>query len=255
MNKQRIHDAIHNHIGERRVFSKEEENELLTKIENNQTLRPKRRWFPELLGWGLAGAAVLLVLGIIGSQTGILPFSADRQPDRLDTSLLKEEEIRGLENMTEEERTYFLSWQPKAYQADTVKNALKALPFHLKLPKKLPFEAEFVVNQINDWHFDSNTDGKDISVDFRATNESEVILVQAQDFDQEAVGGRNRSESFREEVILDKDIPAKLDIRDKEGEILFNNKEGTQITIVFIYQDDKYDTGEVLVNLANQMIE
>ncbi|MGF2617510.1 hypothetical protein FZC84_15470 [Rossellomorea vietnamensis] len=255
MNNKRIQDAVHNHIGEGRVFSEREENELLTKIENNQTLRPKRRWFPELLGWGLAGAAILLLLGIIGSQTGILPFSADRQPERLDTSLLKEEEIHGLENMTEEERTHFLNRQPKAYQADTVEDALKALPFHLKLPKKLPFEAGFVVNQINDWHFESNTDGKDISVDFRATNDREVILIQALDFEQEFLGEGNQSESPLEDVVLNKGIPAELKIRDKEGEILFKTKEGTQITIVFIYQDDKYNTSKVLIDLANQMIE
>ncbi|WP_113927186.1 hypothetical protein [Bacillus sp. P14.5] len=252
MNNKRIQDAVHNHIGEGRVFSEREENELLTKIENNQTLRPKRRWFPELLGWGLAGAAILLLLGIIGSQTGILPFSADRQPERLDTSLLKEEESQGgLENMTEEERTKFLSNQPKSYKADSVDDALNALPFKLVLPEDLPFEGEFAVDRIYDWHFESNSDGKDISVDFRATNGREVIMIGAVDFEQQIIGEGNKSP---EQVELKKGETGELNLGDDGGTIKFESREGIHINI-YISNAEKYDTREVLIDLANQMIE
>ncbi|TYS19874.1 hypothetical protein FZC78_02275 [Rossellomorea vietnamensis] len=253
MNNKRIHDAIHNHIGEGRVFSKEEEKELLTKIEDNHTLLPKRRWFPELVGWGLAGAAVLLVLGIIGSQTGILPFSADRQPDRLDTSLLKESvsESTGPDGLSDEQREEIESRQPKLYNADSVEDALNALPFQLTLPENLPFEAEFIVDGIYDWHFQSNSDGKDISVEFRAANGVEVIFVEAFDFDKEFIGQGNQS---LEQVELKKGVSGELNIGEDGGTMKFENKEGIDINI-YISNSEKYDTREVLIDLADQMIK
>ncbi|MGM0847102.1 MAG: hypothetical protein ACQEUT_19270 [Bacillota bacterium] len=253
MNNKRIHDAVHNHIGEGRVFSKDEENELLTKIENTQTLLPKKRWFPELLGWGLAGAAILLLLGIIGSQTGILPFSADRQPDRLDTSLLKESESEsnGPDGLSDEQREEIESRQPKLYYADSVEDTLNALPFRLTLPENLPFEAEFIVDGIYDWHFESNSDGKDISVDFRATNGVEVIFVEAVDFDKESIGQGNQS---LEQVELKKGGTGELELGDDGGTIKFENKEGIDFNI-YISNSEKYDTREVLIDLANQMIK
>ncbi len=251
MKNNQIHKAIHNHIGEERVFSKEEERELITKLENNQSVRTKKKWLPEVLGWSLGGAAFLLMFGIVGSQTGLLSFSGDRQPDKLDISLLEEDKSHGLEDMSEEQREKFESIQPKTYHADTVEDALKSLPFKLTLPETIPFEAKFTVEGINDWHFESNTDGKDISVDFRAIdNSGSFILIQAVDFEQEFFGDNNQ-----EEVELKKDLTGKLEMVEDGGEIRFENNEEVYINIYFHDAENRYITRKILIDLANQMIE
>ena len=259
MKNKQMYDAIHNHIGQGRVFSKEEENELLEKLARGERPVKRRKWFPEMLGWSLAGVALILVVVFIGSQTDLLPFTADHQPERLDTSLLKETEIQGLEDMPEEEKEHVLNNSPKSYEADSTEDALKALPFKLKLPKNLPFEGKFVVTDINDWHFESNTDGKDISVDFIAGNNaagesSEVIMIGASDFIKETVGSGSQPDT-RSDVQLNKGISGAIDVTETGGRVKFVNKSGVEIDIAFHHEIDKYDTREVLIDLANQMIE
>ncbi|MCA0147192.1 manganese efflux pump MntP family protein [Rossellomorea vietnamensis] len=254
MNHKRIHDAIHHHLGEGRTFSKEEEAALLTKLESNHIHPPKRRWFPELLSLSFIGLAVLLVVGIIGSQTGILSFLGGGQPERLDTSLLKESEVHGLENMSEKQREEFLSRQPKDYYADTVENALKALPFSLTLPEKLPFDARFVVEDIKDWHFPSNKDGKDISVNFSADNGQQTILIEAVDFQQNVVEGEDGPEESREVVKLKQGREGDIKLDRNGGKITFENKNGVKIKIYFYDRLKDYNTRDVLTDLANQMV-
>ncbi|OXS59543.1 hypothetical protein B0G93_11013 [Bacillus sp. V-88] len=254
MNHKRIHEAIHHHLGEGRTFSKEEEAALLAKLENNHIHPPKRRWFPELVSWGLASVALLLVIGVIGSQTGLLPILGGGQPDRLDTSLLKESEVHGLEEMSEEQRQEFLKRQPKDYYADTVVNALKALPFPLTLPEKLPFDAKFVVEGIKDWHFPSNTDGKDISATFNASNGQQSIMIDAVDFEQKFIEGDSGSEVSREEVELKQGRKGDLKLDSNGGEISFENKNGVNIKIYFYDPQKDYNTRDVLTDLANQMV-
>lgn len=253
MNTKRIHDAIHKHLGEERTFSKEEMAALLAKLENNP-IPPKRRWFPELVSWGLAGVALLLMIGVIGSQTGLIPFLGGEQPDRLDTSLLKESEVHGLEDMSEEQREEFLKRQPKDYYAETVENALRALPFPLTLPEKLPFDAKFVVEGIKDWHFPSNTDGKDISVNFSASNGQQSIMIDAIDFEQNVVEGDSGAEITHEAVELKQGSEGDLKLDSNGGQIAFKNKNGVNIKIYFYDPLKDYDTRNVLTNLANQMV-
>ncbi|MCA1054188.1 hypothetical protein LCM10_04250 [Rossellomorea aquimaris] len=255
MSNKRIHDAIHHHIGEGTVFSKEEEVELLTKLENHQVPPAKRRWFPEVLSLSLAGAAVLLMIGLIGSQTGLFSFLGGGQPDKLDTSLLKESEIHGLEEMSEEQKKEFLTRQPKSYYAESVDDALNALPFKLNLPEKLPFDSEFVVEGVNDWHFPSNTDGKDISATFRAANGNHFILVEAVDFEQEFIESGNQSESSLEKVELKKGVQGDLEVKNDGGRIQFKDKRGINLKIYLHDPEKSYDAREVLVDLANQMVD
>ncbi|KSU64570.1 hypothetical protein AS034_01675 [[Bacillus] enclensis] len=255
MSNKRIYDAIHNHIGKGEVFSKEEEYELLTKIENHHVPPAKRKWFPELVGLSLAGAAVLVMIGLIGSQTGLFSFLGGGQPDKLDTSLLKESEIHGLEDMSEERREEFLTRQPKAYYAESVDDALNALPFKLNLPEKLPFDSAFVVEGINDWHYPSNTDGKDISATFRAAKGNEFILIEAIDFEQEFVESGNQSETSVEEVELKKGIQGNLEMMSSGGKIQFENKKGIKIKIYLHDSENIYNAREVLMDLANQMVD
>ncbi|MCA1057633.1 hypothetical protein LCL96_01720 [Rossellomorea aquimaris] len=254
MNNKRMHDAIHHHLGEGRTFSKEEEAALLAKLENNH-FPPKRKWFPELVSWSLAGATLLLVIGVIGSQTGLLPLLGGGQPERLDSTLLKESEVHGLENMSEEQKEEFLGRQPKDYYADSVKNALKALPFPLTLPEKLPFDAKFVVEGIKDWHFPSNTDGKDISATFSAANGQQSILIDAVDFEQNVVEGSNGAEASSEEIELKKGIEGDLKLDSNGGKITFENKNGIKIKIYFYDPQKDYNTRDVLTDLANQMVD
>jgi hypothetical protein len=254
MSNKRIHDAIHNHIGEGRVFSKEEEYELLTELENHQVTPAKKRWFPELLSLSLAGAAVLLMIGLIGSQTGLFSFLGG-QPEKLDTSLLKESEIHGLEDMSEERRKEFLTRQPKAYYAESVDDALNALPFKLNLPEKLPFDSAFVVEGINDWHYPSNTDGKDISATFRAANGNQFILIEAVDFEQEFVESGNQSETSLEEVELNRGVQGQLEVMSDGGRIQFENKIGVNVKIYLHDPEKIFDAREVLMELANQMVD
>lgn len=253
MNHKRIHDAIHKHLGEERTFSKEEEAALLAKLESNP-IAPKRRWFPELVSWGLAGVTLLLMIGVIGSQTGLIPFFGGGQPDRLDTSLLKESEVHGLEDMSDEQRKEFLKRQPKDYYAETVEDALKALPFPLTLPEKLPFDAKFVVEGIKDWHFPSNTDGKDISATFNASNGQQSIMIDAVDFEQNVVEGDNGAEIAREVVELKQGREGDLKLDSNGGKITFKSKNGVNIKIYFYDPLEDYDTRDVLMDLANQMV-
>lgn len=257
MKNKQMYDAIHNHIGQGRVFTKEDEHELLNKIQNSDKLKSRKRWFPELIGWGLAAAALLITVSIIGTHTGVLPFSTGGQPEVLDTSLLKESEINGLENMSAEEREHLLNRSPKSYYADSTEDALKAIPFKLKLPKELPIEGEFVVTDINDWHFDSNSDGKDISIDliangFKNRMNTNTIMISASDFDKVISGEDSNSV---QEVQLNQGIKGRVNITDTGGSLRFENRFGVEIDIVFNHEANEYDTKKELINLANQMIE
>ncbi|WP_409251715.1 hypothetical protein V1502_16480 [Bacillus sp. SCS-153A] len=257
MKNKQIYEAIHDHIGQGRVFSKEEEHELLNKIREHDNLNSRKRWFPELIGWSLAAAALLITLSAIGTQIGLLPFSTGGQPEVLDTSLLKESKISGLENMSEEEKEHFLNRSPKSYYADSTEDALKAIPFKLTLPEELPIEGEFVVTDIKDWHFDSNSDGKDISIDliaggFKNKMNNNTIMISASDFNKVISGEDSKSV---QEVQLNHGIKGRVDITHTGGSIRFKNRFGIEITIVFNHEANEYDTQKELINLANQMIE
>jgi hypothetical protein len=59
---------------------------------------------------------------------------------------------------------------PIAYEASTLKDGLEALPFEMKLPKKLPFDAKsFQPPFINDMAHD----GKKLMVEFKTSSKIE----------------------------------------------------------------------------------
>jgi hypothetical protein len=90
--------------------------------------------------------------------------------NELDTTKLKKVDMK---DVTEEQKKNM----PFTYEAPSVKVGLAALPFEMKLPKKLPFEAApFQPPIINDM----NRDGKILNVDFRAfskNKEENIILM------------------------------------------------------------------------------
>jgi hypothetical protein len=93
--------------------------------------------------------------------------------NELDTTKLKKVEMK---DVTEDQKKIM----PFTYEAPSVKVGLAALPFEMKLPKKLPFEATpFQPPVINDM----NRDGKILNVDFRASSKNKkeniILMVKA----------------------------------------------------------------------------
>ncbi len=99
-------------------------------------------------------ASGLTMLLLIGCQNA--------EQDTLDTSNVKKIEMEGV---SAEEQNGF----PIAYKAPSVKTALEALPFDMKLPKDLPFKAEpYQAPVINDMAHD----GKKLWVEFNTISKS-----------------------------------------------------------------------------------
>jgi hypothetical protein len=92
-----------------------------------------------------------------------LVFLVSCQGNNLDTSKLKKVEIQGV---SKEQR----NMMPITYKASTLKDGLDALPFEMKLPEKLPFDAKpFQPPFINDM----THDGKKLMVEFKTTSKAD----------------------------------------------------------------------------------
>jgi hypothetical protein len=172
----------------------------------------------------------LVVLLLAGCQVG---------NTKLDTTKLKKVEMK---DVTEDQKKYM----PFTYEAPSVKVGLAALPFEMKLPKKLPFDAApFQPPIINDM----NRDGKILDVDFRAFSKNKeeniILMVQA---------------SY---PVRDSQIPTAEKIKlknDVVGEYLANS-------VSFMLDDVSYNVAyvnknipveqhkEEIIQIANQMIE
>ncbi|CAM3913365.1 hypothetical protein GCM10009865_54330 [Aeromicrobium ponti] len=89
----------------------------------------------------------------------------------LDTSKLTEIQMNDVSDAQKEK-------MPITYEATSVKEGLSALPFEIKLPEKLPFDAKpFQPPTINDM----SRDGKKLMVEFKTTSkgnaEQPIILM------------------------------------------------------------------------------
>ncbi|MFP3471419.1 hypothetical protein R0J90_15370, partial [Micrococcus sp. SIMBA_144] len=79
---------------------------------------------------------------------------------------------------------------------------------------------------IKDWHFPSNTDGKDISATFNASNGQQSIMIDAVDFEQNFVEGDSGAEIASEVVKLKQGKEGDLKLDSNGGQIAFKSKNG-----------------------------
>ena len=160
------------------------------------------------------------------------------QNDLLDTSQLEKVEPTG--NLTEEQ----LKTIPVTYNATSLEEGLDALPFKVKIPKDLPFDAvPLKISSIEDFH----QDGKNIRASFITTardhSEEIILLIGVENFQAEQSGSM-------EEVQLAKDVVAKF-----TGNTLFFEKDGINYTVSYINkiissEQHKND----MIKIANQML-
>ncbi|RSD28735.1 hypothetical protein [Mesobacillus subterraneus] len=115
--------------------------------------------------WFIPMILVLILIGCTQKQNGTL-----------DTSELEKEEVRG--NATEEQ----LKSIPIQYHAPTLKAGLEALPFELKVPEDLPFDAEPLKMTIEDFKHD----GKELVVNLESVSkkrdDSIILIITAHNF-------------------------------------------------------------------------
>lgn len=157
----------------------------------------------------------------------------------LDTTNLEKVEPEG--NTSDEQ----LSGVPLVYEASSLEEGLKALPFEINLPKELPFEAmPLKIMSIEDF----GHDGKKISVniDTISKNEDEKIflMLRIENFEVEY------AEPLGEKVELDKGIVGYYN-----GEGVIFEKDGLYYGIGYDNENitpeqHKIDT----INIANQML-
>jgi hypothetical protein len=159
--------------------------------------------------------------------------------NELDTTKLKKVEMK---DVTEEQKKNM----PFTYEAPSVKVGLAALPFEMKLPKKLPFEANpFQPPIINDM----NRDGKILNVDFRAFSKNKkeniILMVKA------SYPVRDSQIPNAEKVKLKNDVV---------GEYLANGVsfllDDVSYDVVYVNKNIPVDQHkEEVMQIANQMID
>ncbi|MGM9987705.1 MAG: hypothetical protein ACI35O_10805 [Bacillaceae bacterium] len=154
----------------------------------------------------------------------------------LDTSKLKK--------VQDEEKIKEYPSLPIDYEADSVKDVLKALPFKVVLPKDLPFGAKpFQTTLLQD----VKHDGKIIRVEFTAFSKEvdednlQVIMVFATNQEKVELGGPT------EKVALNNDIEAYI-----SGDTLAFKKDTITYHISLTLKDGA-NLKEELIKLANQM--
>lgn len=257
MKSHEFKKAIHNHIGQETVLTFDEKEKLVQRSINKKQVGSfkQKKFFPEVLTYTLVTFATICVLGMFALKLDLFTLN-NGHPETLDTSLLKESEVSGLEDMSEEQRKEFLSHTPKSYYTDSIENGLKALPFPLYLPKKLPFDGEFHSMSIDDWHLPSNTDGRDISVNVVAAEnnknalEGESIILAASDFKQGEVKMAGSTA-----ISLNKNITGYF-LKSIDGGKMNFVCNDVYISIVYhLPKNSNKDIKPMLMNLANQMIK
>ncbi|WML48830.1 hypothetical protein RCG23_01480 [Neobacillus sp. PS3-34] len=173
----------------------------------------------------------LLLLLLVGCQ--------DPKNGTLDTSKLNKVEMK---DVTKEQKKNI----PITYKAPSVKVGLDALPFEMKLPGNLPFDAKpFQAPIIND----QNHDGKKLSVEFTTSSkrkEDKIFL---------------RINAFNEEFLETNQELEKINLNKKHTGYYNNNllnfhSKGISYTIVYMNEKiSKEQHKKEIAEMANQILE
>ncbi len=169
----------------------------------------------------------------------ILSGCQDAKNGVLDTSKLKKVEMK---DVTEEQKKVISI----TYEAPSVKTGLDALPFEMKLPKKLPFEAKPFQPPVID---DMSHDGKLLRVEFKTSSktnyEQQIILMIFVFNGQDEFDGSNS-----EQVKLNNDVVAYY-----LNKSLSFNQDGVSYTITYMNDNiSKEQHKKEIVEIANQML-
>ncbi|HYK72987.1 MAG TPA: hypothetical protein VEV44_07630 [Pseudoneobacillus sp.] len=175
--------------------------------------------------------SVLILLLLMGCQNA--------KNGTLDTSKLKEVEMQDVSKDQENNI-------PITYKAPSVMVGLNALPFEMKLPENLPFNAKpFQPPIIND----NSHDGKKVWVEFttNSKNKEEKILLKIIAFNEEFLEMSQEAEKIN----LNNDITGYY----FENGLNFNRK-GISYTIVYMNDTiSKEQHKKEIVEIANQILE
>lgn len=174
--------------------------------------------------------SVLLLLVLAGCQNS--------KNGELDTSKLTKVDM---EDVTEEQKKKI----PITYEAPSVEVGLEALPFEMKLPEKLPFDAlPFQPPIINDF----THDGKHLMVEFRTfskNKEEKIILMITADYPSE-----KREEPNFEEVTLDNGV-----IGEYRNNTLVFQLDDVSYSVAYVNKNIPVEQHQKeIVEMANQML-
>lgn len=156
----------------------------------------------------------------------------------LDVSNLEKVEPKG--NLTEEQ----LKTIPVTYTATSLEKGLDALPYKVKIPKDVPFNAvPFTITSIVDFH----QDGKNVRINLMTTaidqSEKIFVLIGVDNFQTENSGSM-------EDVQLAKDVVAKFN-----RHILFFEKDGINYTVSYHNKNISPEQHKKdMIKIANQKL-
>jgi hypothetical protein len=135
---------------------------------------------------------------------------------------------------------------PISYKAQSLKDGLKAIPFNMKLPKNLPFDAEsFQKPMIYDYSYD----GKIVSAEFSTTSknkEDQIVL---------------RITGFNHEFLEISQEAEKINLQNEVTGYYYENGlnlESKGISYSIVYMNDtisKEQHKKEIVDMANQIVE
>lgn len=173
---------------------------------------------------------ILLLLVLAGCQ--------NIKNGKLDTSKLKKVEM---EDVTEEQKERM----PATYEAPSVEVGIEALPFEMKLPREIPFDAHPFQPPIID---DMKHDGKLLMVNFKTfskNKEEQIILMIMADY-----------------PVVDYDMPNSEDITLDNGLIgkyqknsLMFNIDNVSYTVTYVNPNIPLEQHQKeIVEMANQML-
>lgn len=158
----------------------------------------------------------------------------------LDTSKLTKIEMTDVSDAQKEK-------MPITYQAPSVKDGLSALPFEMKLPENLPFDAQpFQPPAITDM----SHDGKQLMAEFKTSSKSNAgksIILMITAINSEGEFDRSTSE----EVKLNRGITAYY-----TNKTLSFNLDKVSYTITYMNGEISKDQHKSeIIDVANQMVE
>jgi hypothetical protein len=135
---------------------------------------------------------------------------------------------------------------PISYKAPSLKDGLKAIPFNMKLPKDLPFDAEpFQPDMI----YDDSHDGKIVTADFitHSKNKEDNIELKIRAFNHEFLEYSQEAEKIN----LNNEITGYY-----YGKMLNFHIEGISYTIGYINDAISIEQHKKeIVDMANQILE
>jgi hypothetical protein len=180
----------------------------------------------------IISVSALILLLLAGCQ--------DAKSGTLDTSKLKKVQMN---DVTEEQKKNL----PITYEASTVKDGLDALPFEIKLPKKLPFDLKpFQPPTI----MDMTNDGKKLMVEFKTFSKAKSgkpigVMISVQNGED----GFDTTKS--EEVKLNNDIVAYY-----SNKSLSYNQDGVFYAIIYMNDEiSKEQHKKEIIDIVNQMLK